>query len=207
MNNVYVIAIAGGSASGKSTIALSLYDYFNDDHNVTILRQDDYYKDQSHLSFEQRVKTNYDHPHAFDNDLFVEHIIKLKNKETISKPLYDYAKHNRKEETEKIEAKDILIIEGLFVLYDQRIRDLCDLLIYVDTESDVRLMRRISRDVKERGRDLESVCEQYMTTVKPMHQQFVEPTKQYAHVIIPNGYHQVSTDLLITKIKSLLNES
>ena len=208
MNKVQIIAIAGGSASGKTTIASQLYDYFKGQHQVVVIRMDDYYKDQSHLTMEERQKTNYDHPHAFDNELFVQHIQQLKEGFSIEKPTYDYAMHNRSNKIEIIEPRDILILEGIFVLAEERIRELADILIYVDTESDVRFIRRLKRDVLERGRTVDSVCEQYLTTVKPMHDQFVEPSKKYAHMIIPEGgNNHVAVDILITKMKSFLNQN
>ena len=201
-----IIGIAGGSASGKTSIAKQLYDYFKGHHKVKILKQDDYYKDQSHLSFEERVKTNYDHPFAFDTDLLVEHLKKLKNKERIEKPTYDYTLHNRSTVTEIIEKRDVILLEGIFVLAEPAIRELCDILVYVDTDSDIRFIRRLKRDMQERGRSLESVCNQYLQTVRPMHEQFVEPSKKYAHIIIPEGSsNQVAVDLLITKISSIVS--
>lgn len=206
MKQALIIGIAGGTASGKTSIALSLYDYFKDDHKVTILRQDDYYKDQSDLSFEERVKTNYDHPLAFDTDLLVSHLLKLKNKETIEKPTYDFTKHNRSDVVEIVESRDVIILEGIFVLAEATIRELCDILVYVDTDSDIRFIRRLRRDMEERGRSLDSVCNQYLNTVRPMHEQFIEPSKKYAHIIIPRGgSNKVAIDLLITKMKSIID--
>ena len=203
-----VIAIAGGSASGKTTIANHLYNYFKEQDNVVIIRQDDYYKDQSHLTMEERQKTNYDHPFAFDNDLLVSHIKQLKNQCCIEKPTYDYAMHNRSDKVELIKPKDIIILEGIFVLAEECIREISDILVYVDTESDVRFIRRLKRDIEERGRSVDSVCQQYLTTVKPMHDQFIEPSKKYAHMIIPEGgENYVAIDILITKMKSLLSET
>ena len=201
-----IIGIAGGSASGKTSISLQLYDYFKGNHKVRIIKQDDYYKDQSHLSFEERTKTNYDHPFAFDTDLLVEHLKKLKNKETIEKPTYDYTQHTRSSITEKVQGRDVIILEGIFVLAEERVRDLCDILVYVDTDSDIRFIRRLKRDIEERGRSLDSVCQQYLETVRPMHEQFIEPSKKYAHIIIPEGgSNVVAVDLLITKIKSIVD--
>lgn len=174
---------------------------------MKILKQDDYYKDQSHLSFEERAKTNYDHPFAFDTDLLVEHLKKLKKKERIEKPTYDYTLHTRSSITEVIEKRDVIILEGIFVLAEPSIRELCDILVYVDTDSDIRFIRRLKRDIEERGRSLQSVCEQYLTTVRPMHEQFIEPSKKYAHIIIPEGgSNHVAVDLLTTKIKSIIDE-
>lgn len=201
-----IIGIAGGSASGKTSIAIQLYDYFKGNHKVEIIKQDDYYKDQGHLAFEERVKTNYDHPLAFDTDLLVSDLKKLKNKETIKKPTYDYALHTRSDKTETIVGRDVIILEGIFVLAEEAIRDLCDILVYVDTDSDIRFIRRLKRDIEERGRSVDSVCNQYLETVRPMHEQFIEPSKKYAHIIIPRGgSNVVAVDLLITKIKSIVD--
>ncbi|MCD7894643.1 MAG: uridine kinase [Erysipelotrichaceae bacterium] len=200
-----IIGIAGGSASGKTSIALQLYDYFKGQHQVRIIKQDDYYKDQSHLSFEERVKTNYDHPFAFDTDLLVKQLKQLKNKETIEKPTYDYTLHTRSDVTETVEGRDVIIVEGIFVLAEEKVRDICDILVYVDTASDIRFIRRLRRDIEERGRSLDSVCDQYLNTVRPMHETFIEPSKKYAHIIIPEGGNNyVAIDLLITKIKSIV---
>lgn len=150
MKQAIIIGIAGGSASGKTSIAQQLYDYFKGTHKVKIIKQDDYYKDQSHLTYEQRVKTNYDHPFAFDTDLLVEHLKKLKNKETITKPTYDFTQHNRSETTETIEGRDVIILEGILVLENKAIRDVCDIMVFVDTDSDIRFIRRLKRDMEER---------------------------------------------------------
>lgn len=201
-----IIGIAGGSASGKTSIALQLYDFFKGYHKVKILKQDDYYKDQSNLPFEERIKTNYDHPLAFDTELLVSDLKKLKNKATIQKPTYDYTLHNRSDIVETVEARDVIILEGIFVLAEAEIRELCDILVYVDTDSDIRFIRRLRRDIEERGRSLDSVCNQYLNTVRPMHEQFIEPSKKYAHIIIPRGgSNKVAVDLLITKIKSIID--
>ncbi|MCD7949964.1 MAG: uridine kinase [Erysipelotrichaceae bacterium] len=202
-----IIGIAGGSASGKTSIALQLYDYFKGQHQVRIIKQDDYYKDQSNLSFEERVKTNYDHPFAFDTDLLVEQLKQLKNKETIEKPTYDYTLHTHSDITETVEGRDVIIVEGIFVLAEEKVRDICDILVYVDTASDIRFIRRLKRDIEERGRSLDSVCNQYLNTVRPMHETFIEPSKKYAHIIIPEGGNNyVAIDLLITKIKSIVED-
>ena len=207
MKEAIIIGIAGGSASGKTSIAMQLYDYFKGNHKVKIIKQDDYYKDQSHLTFEERVKTNYDHPLAFDTDLLVDHLKKLKNKETIEKPTYDYTLHTRSNITETVEGRDVIILEGIFVLAEEKVRALCDILVYVDTASDIRFIRRLKRDIEDRGRSVDSVCNQYLNTVRPMHEQFIEPSKKYAHIIIPEGgSNHVAVDLLITKIKSIVDE-
>ena len=202
-----VIVIAGGTCSGKSSIAGILIDEFRYTNSINIIREDDYYKDQSHLPMEERAKTNYDHPLAFDFDLMIDHLNKLIAGETIEKPTYDYTVHNRSNVTEIVHPSDVLIIEGLFALYTREIRDLEDIKIFVDTPADIRFIRRLKRDVKERARTIESITDQYLTTVKPMHDQFLEPTKQFADIIIPQGKsNTVAIDLLKTKINSILNE-
>ncbi len=207
-NKPVVIGIAGGTCSGKSSIAGILIDEFRYTKSINIIREDDYYKDQSHMPMEERAKTNYDHPLAFDFDLMIEHINKLINGETIEKPTYDYTVHNRSEITEIVHPSDVLIIEGLFALYRKEIRDLEDIKIFVDTPADIRFIRRLKRDVKERARTIESITDQYLSTVKPMHDQFLEPTKQYADIIIPQGKsNTVAIDLLKVKINSILNDS
>jgi uridine kinase len=206
-HEVVIIGITGGSASGKTSIAKQLYQAFQGHHKVAIIKQDDYYKDQSHLTMEERIKTNYDHPFAFDTDLLVQQLQDLKNHQSIEKPIYDYSLHTRCQRTEKIPARDVIILEGIFVLAEARVREMCDILVYVDTESDIRFIRRLKRDMEERGRSLNSVCQQYLTTVKPMHDQFIEPSKKYAHVIIPEGgENQVAVNLLLTKIKSIIDD-
>lgn len=206
MKKPIIIGIAGGSASGKSSIANEIYEYFKHEHTIKIIRLDDYYKDQSHLTMEQRVKTNYDHPLAFDMDLLVKHLDLLKSNQSIEKPIYDFTVHNRSLQVEVINPRDVFILEGLFVLNEVQIRERCDILIYVDTDADIRFIRRLKRDMQERGRSLELVCNQYLQTVRPMHEQFVEPSKKYAHIIIPEGSsNQVAVDLLITKISSIVS--
>jgi len=205
-NKPVVIGIAGGTCSGKSSIAGILIDEFRYTNSINIIREDDYYKDQSHLPMEERAKTNYDHPLAFDFDLMTDHIQRLIAGETIEKPTYDYTVHNRSDITEIVHPSDVIIIEGLFALYREEIRKLEDIKIFVDTPADIRFIRRLKRDVKERARTIESITEQYLNTVKPMHDQFLEPTKQYADIIIPQGKsNTVAIDLLKVKINSILN--
>lgn len=206
MSKPIIIGIAGGSASGKTSISRKLKDQFSDSKSVLIIRQDDYYKDQSDKPMEERVKTNYDHPFAFDNDLLLEHIDSLIAGEKIEKPTYDFVHHTRSDVTEKVCPCDVLILEGLFVLEDAKIRALLDMKIYVDTDADVRFIRRLKRDVKERGRDMDSVINQYLNTVRVMHNSFIEPSKRYADIIIPEGgRNYVAIDLLTTKISSIIN--
>lgn len=203
-----IIGIAGGSASGKTTIAKKLYENFEKTNSVTIIREDDYYNDQSDMEFEERKKTNYDHPLAFDHKLMAEQLNKLLNGETIEKPTYDYTIHNRSDKTEIIEPHDVIIIEGLFVLEEKTIRDLLDIKVYVDTPYDVRFIRRLSRDIKERGRELDNIIDQWLTTVRVMHEEFVEPSKKYANLIVPEGgTNDVAIDLLMTKIESILSKN
>ncbi|EGY76654.1 uridine kinase [Peptoniphilus indolicus] len=202
MREPIIIGIAGGSGSGKSTVTNELVSML-DTERVTVIEEDSYYKDQSNLPFEQRVKTNYDHPFAFDHDLLIEHLTKLKNKKSIEKPIYDYEVHNRKKITEKVVPKEVIILEGILILSEKEIRDLLDIKVFVDTDSDVRIIRRILRDMKERGRSLDSVILQYMSTVRSAHLQFVEPSKRYADIIIPEGgYNKVAIDLIYSKIKN-----
>ncbi len=198
------IGIAGGSASGKTSIAQKLFNDF-ESQSVVIIRLDDYYKDQSHMSMEERVKTNYDHPFAFDIDLLMTQLNLLISGVTIEKPLYDFVNHTRSANTEIIEPCDVIILEGLFVLEDERIRSICDIKVFVDTDADIRFIRRLMRDVEERGRTLQSVVTQYTTTVRVMHELFIEPSKRYADVIVPEGGHNtVAIDLLNTKISSII---
>ncbi len=206
LNRPILIGITGGTGSGKSTVAMEIFSSLPE-KNIVIIEQDSYYKDQSHLLLEERVKTNYDHPFAFDNDLLIEHLTALMNGEPIEKPIYDFEEHNRKKETITVYPKDIIILEGILLLDDERIRNLLDIKIFVDTDSDVRIIRRITRDIKERGRTLDSVIEQYMTTVRPAHMQFIEPSKRYADIIIPEGgYNKVAIDLMVTKVKSIISK-
>lgn len=202
-----LIGICGGTGSGKSTVAREIFDSLHE-KNIAIIEQDAYYRDQSHLEMEERVKTNYDHPLAFDTDLLIEHLSMLMEGKGIDKPIYDFSQHTRSKETVRIEPKDIIILEGIMILEDERLRELMDIKIFVDTDADVRIIRRITRDIKERGRTLESVIDQYLTTVKPAHEQFVEPTKKYANIIIPEGgYNKVAIDIMVAKVKSIVKDS
>lgn len=204
MGHPVLIGVAGGSGSGKTTVARELYRQFQDE-SVIMIEQDSYYKDQSHLSMEERVLTNYDHPFAFDNDLLLFHLQELMSGRSIYKPVYDFKVHNRSSERILVEPKNVIILEGMLILEDQRIRDMMDIKVFVDTDADVRIVRRIRRDMEERGRTLESIVNQYLSIVRPMHLQFIEPTKRYADVIVPEGgFNLVAIDLLSTKIRDIL---
>lgn len=200
-----LIGIAGGTASGKTSLSNIIISTFEKSNSVVVIKEDDYYKNQSHLPMEERVKTNYDHPFAFDHNLLLSQLHDLINGNPINKPTYDYVNHTRSSLTEVIEPAEVVIIEGLFVLENKELRDLLDIKIFVDTPADVRFIRRLVRDIKERGRSMESVVNQYLTTVRVMHEEFIEPTKKYADVIIPEGGRNVvAVDLLTTKISSIL---
>lgn len=206
MKKPLIIGIAGGSASGKTSISRRIAETFNDFKSVQVIKQDDYYKDQDHLEMSERLKTNYDHPFAFDNDYLLSQINTLCKWQPVEKPVYDFVNHTRSHKKEHVEPAEVLILEGLFVLEDEKIRNICDIKIFVDTDADVRFIRRLMRDVNERERSLEHVVSQYENTVKIMHEQFVEPSKKHADVIVPiGGENEVAIDLLVTKIGSILN--
>ncbi len=200
-----IIGIAGPSAGGKTSLTNKIND--NLDHSdVIIIKYDDYYKDQSDMSFEQRLETNYDHPSSFDTELLISDLKKLKEGKTIEKPLYDFKEHNRKKETEIVEPKKVIILEGLFTLLDEELRDLLDIKLYVLEDSDICFIRRLLRDTKERGRTIESVIEQYTKTVKPMQEKFVEPTKKYADLIVLRAKeNDIAIKMIIDRIKKELN--
>ena len=205
-NRPIVIGVTGGSGSGKTSVSRAIYNHFPE-HSIMMLEQDSYYKDQSFLKFEERLATNYDHPFAFDIDLLIEHLQKLINYETIEKPVYDYVQHTRSMATIVQEPKEVIILEGILILEDKKLRDLMDIKLYVDTNDDIRLIRRIKRDMDERGRTLDSVIDQYLSVVKPMYHQFIEPTKRYADIIVPEGgENHVAIDLITTKIKDVLDK-
>ncbi|MDY5061451.1 uridine kinase [Staphylococcus simulans] len=204
MKATTIIGIAGGSGSGKTSVTNEILHNL-EGHSVALIAQDYYYKDQSHLTFEERLQTNYDHPFAFDNDLLIQNLIDLRNGIPVEVPTYDYVNHTRSPETIAFQPKDVIIVEGIFALENKTLRDLMDVKIYVDTDADLRILRRLMRDTKERGRSMESVIEQYMSVVRPMHNQFIEPTKRYADIIIPEGgSNKVAIDIMTTKIQSLI---
>ncbi|MEA5051026.1 MAG: uridine kinase [Oscillospiraceae bacterium] len=201
-----VIGVAGGSGSGKTTISRRIQDEMGD--NVSVIYYDNYYKAHNDMTYEQRAALNYDHPDAFDTDLFIEHIKALKNGQPVDCPVYDFTIHNRSAETVRIEPAKVLIVEGILIFHDPRILELLDIKIFVDTDADVRIIRRILRDVKKRGRSLESVTSQYLSTVKPMHEQFVEPSKRNADIVVLEGGHNlVALEMIMQRIRSHIAEN
>ena len=197
------IGIAGGTGSGKTTITKRIMREFGD--SACILHHDSYYKAHDDLSYEERTRLNYDHPNAFDTDLMLAHIRALKRGETVETPTYDFTVHNRSSKTVTVKPARVLVVEGILIFADRALCDEMDIRLYVDTDADVRILRRIVRDVRDRGRSLESVVNQYLTTVKPMHEQFVEPSKRNADVIIPEGgKNQVAMDMVMERIRGYL---
>ena len=206
MKDVIVIGIAGGTCSGKSTLIQKIKDEFGD--AITMLSHDFYYKAHNDIPFEERKRLNYDHPDSFDTDLMIEHIRKLMEGESIERPVYDFTIHNRIDETVTVRPSKVIVVEGILIFENKELRDMCDIKVFIDTDADVRIIRRIVRDVSERGRTLESVVTQYLTTVKLMHEQFVEPSKKYVDVIIPEGgYNKVALEMLNERIYALLKGS
>ncbi|MCA9783797.1 MAG: uridine kinase [Calditrichaeota bacterium] len=199
-----LIGVAGGTGSGKTLVARTLVKQLGG--RVAVLEQDNYYNANTELSLEERLKINYDHPDAFDQELLLEHVQQLLHGESVEMPVYNFSSHSRKEdETIHLEHQKVVIVEGILILYFPRLRELMDIKVFVDTDNDLRFIRRLRRDVEERGRSLDSVIRQYETTVRPMHMQFVEPTKRHADLIFPRGgRNTVALDLLRTKIASLL---
>ena len=205
MKDVIVIGIAGGTGSGKSTLINRIKDEFSD--SITMLSHDFYYKKHEGISFEDRKKLNYDHPDAFDTDLMIEHVKELSQFREIERPVYDFTIHNRIDETVTVKPAKVIVVEGILIFENKELRDMCDIKVFIDTDADVRIIRRIVRDVEERGRTLESIVNQYLTTVKPMHEQFVEPSKKFADIIIPEGgYNRVALEMLNERIHGLLKE-
>jgi uridine kinase len=198
-----VIGIGGGSGSGKTTIAESIVEAIGHD-DVTLIQHDAYYRDQTHLQVEQRAKVNYDHPDSMESDLLVAHLQDLVSGKAIERPVYDFTTHNRAPETVRVEPKQAIIVEGILVLYESSLRDVMDLKVYVDTDADLRIARRWERDIKDRGRTFDSVRDQYLKTVRPMHLQFVEPSKRYADIVIPEGYNLGAVGTVISAIRDVL---
>lgn len=202
-----IIGVAGGSSSGKTTLAEKLYTYGKELGSIEIIRFDDYYKRQDDKTLEERAKTNYDHPNAYDVDLFVSHINALKKGQSIEKPLYDFTNHNRSNQTETIHPANVIIVEGILIFAIPEVLSLFDMKIFVSTPDDIRFIRRLKRDTRDRGRSIESVIEQYLTTVRPMHHQFIEPSKAYADIIVPEGgKNNVALSIIASKIAELVKE-
>ncbi|MDO4855479.1 MAG: uridine kinase [Limosilactobacillus gorillae] len=199
-----IIGVTGGSGSGKTTVSKAIYDNLNG-QSIQIITQDTYYNDQADMTMEERKAVNYDHPLAFDSDLLYEQLDQLRHNQAIDMPVYNYEQYTRSEETVRVTPQDVIILEGILILDDERLRNLMDIKVYVDTDDDIRIIRRIQRDIQERGRSLDSVINQYLATVKPMYHQFVEPTKRYADLIVPEGgENRVAIDLLSTKVRDIL---
>ena len=206
MDNILVIGIAGGTGSGKTTFMNNLIRQFLDD--VTILSHDNYYKRHDDLTYDQRCQLNYDEPAALETDLMAAHLDQLRRGQAIDCPVYDFTQHNRSNETIRIVPRKVIIVEGILIFENKELRDLMDIRIFVDTDADVRLCRRILRDVQERGRSLESVLSQYQNTVKPMHEQYVEPSKKFANIIVPEGgENYVALDMITGRIRRHLEEA
>ena len=204
-NDILVIGIAGGTGSGKTTLMNNLIQRF--EGNVTVLSHDNYYRRRDELTYEERTRINYDEPAALETDLMAYHLDKLRHGETIQCPVYDFTQHNRSGETVTVAPKKVIIVEGILIFEDQPLRELMDIKIFVDTDADVRLCRRIKRDVNKRGRSLESVLEQYQQTVKPMHEKYVEPSKKFADLVVPEGgKNWVALDMIIGRIQRHLDE-
>lgn len=201
-----IIGVAGGTGSGKTTLAENIAAAFGD--RVAVITHDSYYRDQSDKSYEERCTQNYDHPDAFESELLREHLHSLLRGEGVDVPIYDYTVHNRSDKTRRVEPRAVIILEGILLFSDKALRDMMDLRIFVDTDADERILRRILRDTKERGRSLDSVIDQYLTTVKPMHEAFVEPYKRYADIIVPGGgSNPAALDMIITRINKQLSNN
>ena len=200
MSDVIVIGVAGGTGSGKTTLVKALLNRFGD--NLSVLSHDNYYKRHDELSYEERTHLNYDHPEAFDTDMMIAHLQALKRGEAVDCPTYDYTVHNRAEAVLRVEPRKVIVVEGILIFASRKLCDEMDIRIFVDADADVRLCRRIRRDVKKRGRTIDSVIDQYMTTVKPMHEQFVEPSKKNAHIIVPEGgKNLIALEMIINRIQ------
>ncbi len=198
-----IIGIAGGSGSGKTTIAAAVVESVGSDR-VVFIQHDAYYRDLAHLEFEQRIQTNFDHPDSLETELLIEHLRMLREGHAIERPVYDFSNHVRTTETLRVEPEPVVIVEGILVLAEPKLRDMMDLRIYIDTDGDLRVLRRLQRDLVERGRSVETVVNQYLETVRPMHLQFVEPSKRYADIIVPEGYNESAVGTVTSMIRDVL---
>lgn len=199
-----IIGIAGGTGSGKSTFTNRLKAMFGDE--ITVIYHDNYYRAHDEIPFEERKAINYDHPDSLETELLIEHLKDLKAGKSVQCPVYDFSQHNRSKDFTEIKPSSIIILEGILIMADERIRDMLDIKIFVDADADERILRRVRRDMEERGRDLENIMEQYLTTVKPMHYLYIEPTRHYADIVINSGMNEVAFDLVATKISNLIDE-
>lgn len=201
-----VLGVAGGSGSGKTTVVRAMIGSLGMDQ-VTVIHHDSYYRDTSHLDIEERRQINYDHPDSLETELLVEHLRELRAGRPAAVPVYDFAEHMRLPQRDHVQPRKVIIVDGLLILWDAQLRALMDIKVFVDTDSDLRFIRRLDRDIRERGRTAESVVQQYLRTVRPMHLEFVEPSKRYADIIVPQGGHNsVAVDMLVTKIRAVLAE-
>lgn len=198
-----IIGIAGGSGSGKTTIAAAVVEAVGSDR-VVLIQHDAYYRDLAHLEFRERIKTNFDHPDSLETELLIDHLIQLRSGHPVERPVYDFAQHVRTSRTVRVDPEPVVIVEGILVFAEPDLRDLMDLRIYVDTDGDLRVLRRLQRDLVERGRSVETVIAQYLDTVRPMHLQFVEPSKRYADIIVPEGYNENAVGTVTSMIRDVL---
>jgi uridine kinase len=202
-----VIGVAGGTGSGKTTVSQAILDRVGRD-KITYIQHDSYYRDRSHLSPEERTKINFDHPDALETEFLVQHLKELREGHPVEVPVYDFTIHTRTSQTQRVEPCRVILVEGILIFSDDALRDMMDVKIYVDTDADIRFIRRLERDITERGRTMRSVIDQYLATVRPMHLEFVEPSKRYADVIIPEGgYNPVALDMVVARIKSMIEET
>ena len=199
-----IIGVAGGSGSGKTTVVREIVTDLGPDQ-VTVIHHDAYYRDSSHLPLQERMGINYDHPDALETELLVQHLGELRRGQTVNVPVYDFTTHARSQEVQRTDPRKVVIVDGLLILFDRQLRELMDIKVFVDTDADLRFIRRLTRDVRERGRTVEAVIDQYTATVRPMHLEFVEPSKRYADIIVPQGgFNRVGVDMIITKIRAIL---
>lgn len=202
----FVIGVAGGTGSGKTTVSRRIQEAVSINH-IAYIQHDNYYRDQSHLSMDQRVRTNYDHPDSLETELLVQHLISLRAGQAIDMPMYDFSVHTRSAETQHVEPAPIILLEGILIFVEKELRELMDVRVFVDTDADIRFIRRLRRDMNERGRSLDSVVQQYMGTVRPMHMEFVEPSKRYADIIVPRGGdNRVAMEMIVSRVEALLRE-
>lgn len=205
-NQPFVIGVAGGTGSGKTTVSRRIQEAVNINH-IAYIQHDNYYRDQAQLSMDQRVRTNYDHPDSLETELLVQHLLSLRGGQAIDMPMYDFSLHTRSTQTQHVEPAPIILIEGILIFVEKELRELMDVRIFVDTDADIRFIRRLRRDMNERGRSLDSVVQQYMGTVRPMHMEFVEPSKRYADIIVPRGGdNRVAMEMIVSRVDALLRE-